>query len=262
MAVTVQTVIKNNGRGSRSIIVAKGKMCSLRAGETKVLDYDIWSYLSTPMKRKIEQDMDRGIISINTRVVTDKSNLTVNADGSFLVQNGGLEELKASDNVVTEKSKLKVDTKPKTTFDIEKGTLANKSVNIMESRLGAKATAVGETIEDAPKMNKQGFTTDKVEASSVFKKNTDTTPANVSNLMPKAVPEPAKAETKEPEAKEETTEDTMSKQQYIDELYAVKDYVAIAGALNEWFPGYSFTKTNIKKCNSYAELKEKYSMLP
>lgn len=82
-------------------------------------------------------------------------------------------------------------------------------------------------------------------------------PAHSSSVFKATSTDTTKAEE---EAKTET-EKELSRPEYIDELYAAKDYTAIAGALTEWYPGTTFTKASIKKCSNYAELKEKYPVL-
>lgn len=272
MSVKIQTVIKNNGRGSRSIVIARGKICNLRAGETKVLDYDIWSYLSKVAKRKLEQDANRGVLTIATRVYTETNNLTVSPDGSFLVQNGGTADMEASDNVVKEKPKLP---NPKQNVDIDsKSTtkIANKSESIMTGKLGFTTEPLGETKTEPVKMPKQGFAAETVATSGLFKREaTDAAPAKTVNVMkqePKVEQEQKKAEENPEEQMAETepesqdiAADAMTREEYINELYAAKDYAAIAGALSDWHPKFNFSKASIKKCSSYAELKEKYPVL-
>jgi hypothetical protein len=261
MSVTIQTVITNKSRGVRSLIISRSKTYSLRAGETVVLDYDIWSYLTPTVKRKLEHDVQMGRLEITTRLFTDNANISVDPDGTYRIANGGLEVAKPKEQV--KENKLPTAKADKATasgklFDNSGTVMADQSSSVMQKALGAKRVDTGNTDQtEQPEQDKTGFTKTDMSSSGLMHTTNNLEPAHSSSVF-KATP----ADT--PKAEEEVKaepEKELSRSEYIDELYAAKDYTAIAGALTEWYPGTTFTKASIKKCNSYAELKEKYPVL-
>lgn len=261
MSVTIQTVITNKSRGVRSLIVSRSKTYSLRAGETVVLDYDIWSYLTPTVKRKLEHDVQMGRLEITTRLFTDNANISVDPDGTYRIANGGLEVAKPKEQVKENKLPTAKADKATTSgklFDNSGTVMADQSSSVMQKALGAKRVETGNTDQtEQPEQDKTGFTKTDMSSSGLMHTTNNLEPAHSSSVF-KATP----AET--PKAEEEVKaepEKELSRPEYIDELYAAKDYTAIAGALTEWYPGTTFTKASIKKCSSYAELKEKYPVL-
>ena len=256
MSVTVQTVITNKSRGTRSLLVARGKSYSMRAGETKVLDYDIWSFLTPTMKRKLERDVAQGLLSVTTRVYTDGSNFSVDPDGSYQISNGGLPEAKAS---VKEKVKLpnpKFADENKTKIVSKDGiTIADRSSGAMQSKLGAKEVKE-DTEAKTPETPKTGFTKIEQEASNVFQSNRTNVDTSSATSMFK---NQDKENLKAAEAQQEAPEMTFDA--YIDELFKAKDFNKIYAVLVAEYPKSNFSKSTIRKCSSYADLKEKYSVL-
>jgi hypothetical protein len=261
MSVTIQTVITNKSRGVRSLIVSRSKTYSLRAGETVVLDYDIWSYLTPTVKRKLEHDVQMGRLEITTRLFTDNANISVDPDGTYRIANGGLEVAKPKEQVKENKLPTAKADKAATSgklFDNSGTVMADQSSSVMQKALGAKRVETGNTDQtEQPEQDKTGFTKTDMSSTGLMHTTNNLEPAQSSSVF-KATP------TDTPKAEEEAKaepEKELSRPEYIDELYAAKDYSAIAGALTEWYPGTTFTKASIKKCNSYAELKEKYPVL-
>ncbi len=261
MSVTIQTVITNKSRGVRSLIVSRSKTYSLRAGETVVLDYDIWSYLTPTVKRKLEHDVQMGRLEITTRLFTDNANISVAPDGTYRIANGGLELAKPKEQVKENKLPAAKADKAATSgklFDNSGTVMADQSSSVMQKALGAKRVETGNTDQtEQPEQDKTGFTKTDMSSTGLMHTTNNLEPAQSSSVF-KATP------TDTPKAEEEAKaepEKELSRPEYIDELYAAKDYSAIAGALTEWYPGTTFTKASIKKCNSYAELKEKYPVL-
>lgn len=261
MSVTIQTVITNKSRGVRSLIVSRSKTYSLRAGETVVLDYDIWSYLTPTVKRKLELDVQMGRLEITTRLFTDNANISVDPDGTYKIANGGLETAKPKEQVKENKlpaAKADKDTTNGKLFDNSGTVMADKSSSVMQKAIGAKRVEAGNTDQtEQPVQDKTGFTKTDMSSSGLMHTMNNLEPAHSSSVFKATSTDTNKAEE---EAKAEP-EKELSRPEYIDELYAAKDYTAIAGALTEWYPGTTFTKASIKKCNSYAELKEKYPVL-
>lgn len=264
MSVTIQTVITNKSRGVRSLIVSRSKTYSLRAGETVVLDYDIWSYLTPTVKRKLELDVQMGRLEITTRLFTDNANISVDPDGTYKIANGGLELAKPKEQVKENKLPTAKADKATTSgklFDNSGTVMADQSSSVMQKALGAKRVEAGNTDQtdqtEQPVQDKTGFTKTDMSSSGLMHTMNNLEPAHSSSVFKVAATDTAKEDE---EAKTET-EKELSRPEYIDELYAAKDYTAIAGALTEWYPGTTFTKASIKKCNSYAELKEKYPVL-
>ena len=261
MSVTIQTVITNKSRGVRSLIISRSKTYSLRAGETGVLDYDIWSYLTPTVKRKLELDVQMGRLEITTRLFTDNANISVDLDGTYKIANGGLETAKPKEQV--KENKLPAAKADKATtngklFDNSGTVMADKSSSVMQKAIGAKRVEAGNTDQtEQPVQDKTGFTKTDMSSSGLMHTMNNLEPAHSSSVFKATSTDTTKAEE---EAKTET-EKELSRPEYIDELYAAKDYTAIAGALTEWYPGTTFTKASIKKCNNYAELKEKYPVL-
>lgn len=261
MSVTIQTVITNKSRGVRSLIVSRSKTYSLRAGETVVLDYDIWSYLTPTVKRKLELDVKMGRLEITTRLFTDNANISVDPDGTYKIASGGLETFSPKDQVKENKLPAAKADKATTSgklFDNRGTVMADKSSSVMQEAIGAKRVEAGNTDQAAqPVQDKTGFTKTDMSSSGLMHTMNNLEPAHSSSVF-KATPiDTSKAEE---EAKTEAGKE-LSRPEYIDELYAAKDYSAIAGALTEWYPGTTFTKASIKKCSGYAELKEKYPVL-
>lgn len=261
MSVTIQTVITNKSRGVRSLIISKLKTYSLRAGETVVLDYDIWSYLTPTVKRKLEHDVQMGRLEITTRLFTDNANISVDPDGTYRIANGGLEVAKPKEQVKENKLPTakadKVATSGKL-FDNSGTVMADQSSSVMQKALGAKRVETGNTDQtEQPEQDKTGFTKTDMSSTGLMHTTNNLEPAQSSSVFKATPTDTNKAEE---EAKAEP-EKELSRPEYIDELYAAKDYTAIAGALTEWYPGTTFTKASIKKCSSYAELKEKYPVL-
>lgn len=261
MSVTIQTVITNKSRGVRSLIVSRSKTYSLRAGETVVLDYDIWSYLTPTVKRKLEHDVQMGRLEITTRLFTDNANISVDPDGTYRIANGGLEVAKPKEQVKENKLPTAKADKAATSgklFDNSGTVMADQSSSVMQKALGAKRVETGNTDQtEQPEQDKTGFTKTDMSSTGLMHTTNNLEPAQSSSVF-KATP------TDTPKAEEEAKaepEKELSRPEYIDELYAAKDYTAIAGALTEWYPGTTFTKASIKKCSSYAELKEKYPVL-
>ena len=261
MSVTIQTVITNKSRGVRSLIVSRSKTYSLRAGETVVLDYDIWSYLTPTVKRKLEHDVQMGRLEITTRLFTDNANISVDPDGTYRIANGGLEVAKPKEQVKENKLPTAKADKAATSgklFDNSGTVMADQSSSVMQKALGAKRVETGNTDQtEQPEQDKTGFTKTDMSSTGLMHTTNNLEPAQSSSVFKAAPTDTNKAEE---EAKAET-EKELSRPEYIDELYAAKDYTAIAGALTEWYPGTTFTKASIKKCSSYAELKEKYPVL-
>lgn len=261
MSVTIQTVITNKSRGVRSLIISRSKTYSLRAGETVVLDYDIWSYLTPTVKRKLEHDVQMGRLEITTRLFTDNANISVDPDGTYRIANGGLEVANPKEQV--KENKLPTAKADKATasgklFDNSGTVMADQSSSVMQKALGAKRVETGNTDQtEQPAQDKTGFTKTDMSSSGLMHTTNNLEPAHSSSVFKATSTDTTKAEE---EAKTET-EKELSRPEYIDELYAAKDYTAIAGALTEWYPGTTFTKASIKKCNNYAELKEKYPVL-
>lgn len=261
MSVTIQTVITNKSRGVRSLIISRSKTYSLRAGETVVLDYDIWSYLTPTVKRKLEHDVQMGRLEITTRLFTDNANISVDPDGTYRIANGGLEVAKPKEQVKENKLPTAKADKAATSgklFDNSGTVMADQSSSVMQKALGAKRVETGNTDQtEQPEQAKTGFTKTDMSSTGLMHTTNNLEPAQSSSVF-KATP------TDTPKAEEEAKaepEKELSRPEYIDELYAAKDYTAIAGALTEWYPGTTFTKASIKKCSSYAELKEKYPVL-
>lgn len=266
MSVTIQTVITNKSRGVRSLIISRSKTYSLRAGETVVLDYDIWSYLTPTAKRKLESDVNMGRLDITTRLYTDNTNISVDTSGTYMISNGGLEDSKPKEQVKTAKlpaaSSNKEETKGKL-FTSDGTVIADKSASVMQNSLGAKKTEAGGAGQSEQKATPDatGFTKTDMSTAGLMHTTNNLEVANTSSVFG-AKETASTQDTVVEEQKEVTSEDsTISQEEYINELYAAKDYSAIAGALTEWYPGTTFTKASIKKCNSYAELKEKYTVL-
>lgn len=261
MSVTIQTVITNKSRGVRSLIVSRSKTYSLRAGETVVLDYDIWSYLTPTVKRKLEHDVQMGRLEITTRLFTDNANISVDPDGTYRIANGGLEVTKPKEQVKENKLPTAKADKATTSgklFDNSGTVMAAQSSSVMQKALGAKRVETGNTDQtEQPEQDKTGFTKTDMSSTGLMHTTNNLEPAQSSSVFKATSTDTPKAEE---EAKAEP-EKELSRPEYIDELYAAKDYTAIAGALTEWYPGTTFTKASIKKCNSYAELKEKYPVL-
>ena len=261
MSVTIQTVITNKSRGVRSLIVSRSKTYSLRAGETVVLDYDIWSYLTPTVKRKLEHDVQMGRLEITTRLFTDNANISVDPDGTYRIANGGLEVTKPKEQVKENKLPTAKADKAATSgklFDNSGTVMADQSSSVMQKALGAKRVETGNTDQtEQPEQDKTGFTKTDMSSTGLMHTTNNLEPAHSSSVFKATSTDTAKAEK---EAETETGKE-LSRPEYIDELYAAKDYSAIAGALTEWYPGTTFTKASIKKCSSYAELKEKYPVL-
>lgn len=261
MSVTIQTVITNKSRGVRSLIVSRSKTYSLRAGETVVLDYDIWSYLTPTVKRKLEHDVQMGRLEITTRLFTDNANISVDPDGTYRIANGGLEVTKPKEQVKENKLPTAKADKAATSgklFDNSGTVMADQSSSVMQKALGAKRVETGNTDQtEQPDQDKTGFTKTDMSSTGLMHTTNNLEPAQSSSVFKATPTDTSKAEE---EAKAEP-EKELSRPEYIDELYAAKDYTAIAGALTEWYPGTTFTKASIKKCSSYAELKEKYPVL-
>lgn len=261
MSVTIQTVITNKSRGVRSLIVSRSKTYSLRAGETVVLDYDIWSYLTPTVKRKLEHDVQMGRLEITTRLFTDNANISVDPDGTYRIANGGLEVAKPKEQVKENKLPTAKADKAATSgklFDNSGTVMADQSSSVMQKALGAKRVETGNTDQtEQPEQDKTGFTKTDMSSSGLMHTTNNLEPAHSSSVFKATPTDTSKAEE---EAKAEPGKE-LSRPEYIDELYAAKDYTAIAGALTEWYPGTTFTKASIKKCTSYAELKEKYPVL-
>lgn len=261
MSVTIQTVITNKSRGVRSLIISRSKTYSLRAGETAVLDYDIWSYLTPTAKRKLELDVQMGRLEITTRLFTDNANISVDPDGTYKIANGGLETVKPKEQVKENKLPTAKADKAATNgklFDNSGTVMADKSSSVMQEAIGAKRVETGKTDQtEQPVQDKTGFTKTDMSSSGLMHTMNNLEPAHSSSVFKATPTDTAKAEK---EAETETGKE-LSRPEYIDELYAAKDYTAIAGALTEWYPGTTFTKASIKKCSSYAELKEKYPVL-
>ena len=261
MSVTIQTVITNKSRGVRSLIVSRSKTYSLRAGETVVLDYDIWSYLTPTVKRKLEHDVQMGRLEITTRLFTDNANISVDPDGTYRIANGGLEVAKPKEQVKENKLPTAKADKAATSgklFDNSGTVMADQSSSVMQKALGAKRVETGNTDQtEQPEQDKTGFTKTDMSSSGLMHTTNNLEPAHSSSVFKATPTDTSKAEG---EAKAEPGTE-LSRPEYIDELYAAKDYTAIAGALTEWYPGTTFTKASIKKCTSYAELKEKYPVL-
>lgn len=292
MSTTVKTVIKNNGRGNQHLVFAKGKDCKIRSGETVVLDYDVWSFVTKSIRNRLEYDMKRGILDITTKVLTGNTSVTMDGNGSVSMKEGIDEEFKE-----TVKEKLPpVDSKSplkEVKNETLESTVATKSKETMEKSMGATATIVGVEEDKTEVIGDEGINAHTNNIMGASKKETakvenvytaapvtetkETSETTVEEVKTVEAKEEAKTETSEKDKEEPATEDkdkeeTASEEQketstvvedaelanYIDNLYAVKDYKTILTQLEQRFPEIEFAKATIRKCVSFEDLKSKY----
>lgn len=78
----VQTKITNNGKAPYTFSGLRGKRTSIKGGETVTFPYDLFSVVSRMDAKEIEKAAVKGILDVQTEVVTDKNILTITPNGN------------------------------------------------------------------------------------------------------------------------------------------------------------------------------------
>lgn len=78
----VQTKITNNGKSAYTFTGLRGKRTSIKGGETVTFPYDLFSVLSRMDAKELESAAVKGILDVQTEVVTDKNVLTITSNGN------------------------------------------------------------------------------------------------------------------------------------------------------------------------------------
>lgn len=240
MSVAVKTTVTNKGTQPYHLLGLRGKSYSIRGGETVTFDYDIWSYLSRYSKKALEKDITKGIIVAKTVVFAGQNNITVSNDGSFTMAPGGLEP-----EAVVVKPKLPT---PKFTSKVLEETgmkVTEQSKDKVTSLLGAEVVEKEskELKDNTAGLTKISESVFKQSANSAVQSTTSSSLFNNDNSKSNSTSIPAK---------------DIDKQ--IDKLFADRDYDMIYALLCDNYPEHKVTKLGIKKCASFKELKEKFSL--
>lgn len=141
MSVIVHTKITNKSRNPYSVLVSRDRSYRLRGGETVILDYDLWSYLSKFSKKNIERDVSKGVLEITTKVYSDKVSMDIDKEGNVLLSKDNPEDTK-KDNLLIAKPTL-----PPTQSTSKIGTITDKGI-ITAKRADALKDNFGATVVD------------------------------------------------------------------------------------------------------------------
>ena len=257
MSTNVRTAITNLNRSPYAAKVGRNKRITIRGGETIKVPYDLFSVLSRAEQAEYTLLEQRGKLKIDTEVITQDNTIVISQAGDVSIKVGPEEVQQTS----TKKAAL-----PPATFSKDKelgghdGVViaggSNKVVSAMglttDSTMNGKIKDVeikNGKLEPIQADKKDVFAHEnhnnlpKVESVNVFPQNKTGSPKGVTEEAVKEV-------TKEPEGPDEETQ--------LNELLSNKDYSMLYAYLNDNYPKQfaAVTKTAVKKCKNYTELKE------
>lgn len=273
MPIEIKTTVTNTGKTAYSLPVARGKLISMRPGETRTFDYDIFSTVDRLSKKHLERDMRKGKIVVKTSVLTNQATITVETDGSYAVKSGdGIKAAEAAAKQAKQEApaKLKATDEVKHTEGLIEATKTTEVNTDLAGKLGVTPVDITKD-EDAvaTELEKQGFTATKIDTTgSVFDKPKTEGIVEVQKTAglwqnnvgsTEAAKAEAPAENTPVEEKEEAPAE-ISPEDYIESLFTTKEYDILYAYLQKQYPTVKFNKAAVKKCKSFAELKEKYSL--
>ena len=257
MSTNVRTAITNLNRTPYAAKVGRNKRITIRGGETIKVPYDLFSVLSRAEQAEYTLLEQRGKLKIDTEVITQDNTIIISQAGDVNIKVGPEEAAQTAPKKAT---------LPPAKFSDEKtlgghdGVVvaggSNKVISAMgittDSTMNGKIKDV--EIKNGKPQPVQADKTDvfaheshnnlpKVDSVNVF-------PQNKTGSAKDTSAEPVKAAEKEPEGPDEETQ--------INEWLSSKDYSMLYAYLTDNYPEQfaAVTKTAVKKCKSYTELKE------
>lgn len=279
MTPSIKTTVTNISRQPYSLVVGSKRVAKLRPKESIVLQYDIFSLSSELGKRSLERDIRKGLISVDTAVVTENSVISISCDKDC----NSTMQIKAPENKVTEKqtaeqpnetvkqvAPARINNKNEELVSTEAHVrVANKSSSVMQAVMGAGTVSLDET-EQRVQQNPVGFTqVEQVKSSSLFTRSTQ-------NIVNDTADSVFNQEAEEQVAGNEATDDyviqaegsednpsdsaELTVEQKAEAFIAAEDVNGLLEFLKDVYPTVAFTKAALKKCMSFTDIVAKYNL--
>lgn len=257
MKTKVYTVIKNNSSTVFNFNVSSRKRYKIRAGQTLTIPCDIWSTMGITDTRRIERSMEKGVLTVTTKLDAGNSIfVTTKYAGDVAIDKAPETEYEYSlppENEVKIKHKEKAGAKAleKLTGLGGSNKVAVASAKVMQA-FGAK---IDEEDNINKKMLKHEEGDDNFKAltkgtTNVFKKSE----RNIEQVNAVGLWNNGTAIMDEKPHPADLPDEPMNEEEQINFWITTECWDAVTKWVKDNFPAVKVSKTNIKKCQTYADL--------